>query len=487
MIDKNKINKLTRHFKSKKMATQLFGNYILFLIILIGIFMIAIGALLLYISINNKDAPTVNTTADYIIRQDYKDINVSNVIKYKGFVEVLDTNLVVIMESGSKHEVGFKYPMQYFHDMVTNNLKDDYFYSSKYGDNQDFILITAMPNNIYDTYTWGLEHIELLREVSKANQTRITFLKIFPFIIFIFSLSTMILYSKLTSRIFVKPLKKLLQGVNTLKSGEYSARVEINSLNEIGQLKDAVNLMAEKIQEEITLKEKSEQNRKRIILDISHDLKNPLTSILGYSELLLENDYILSEDRNKLLRVINNNSKRANDLIQDLFELSRVESTEYKLDIESHDIGEFLRELIAGYVPMMEQNGVKYEVDITEDEVELSFDRKNLDRALSNIILNSIKYNSEGITISVKLLIDDGMVLIIIEDDGVGIPKELQENIFEPFVRVDATRNSKTGGTGLGLAISKAIIVKHGGSIYLKSDIEKGCKFIIRLKESENE
>ncbi|MCJ7688703.1 MAG: ATP-binding protein, partial [Clostridiaceae bacterium] len=110
-----------------------------------------------------------------------------------------------------------------------------------------------------------------------------------------------------------------------------------------------------------------------------------------------------------------------------------------------------------------------------------------LDRALSNIILNSIKYNSTGITISVKLLIDDGMILIIIEDDGVGIPKELQENIFEPFVRVDATRNSKTGGTGLGLAISKAIIVKHGGSIYLKSDIENGCKFIIRLKESENE
>ncbi|MCJ7689117.1 MAG: HAMP domain-containing histidine kinase [Clostridiaceae bacterium] len=487
MIDKNKVNKLVSHFKSKKMATQLFGNYILFLVILIGIFMLAIGALLLYISINNNDAPTVNTTADYIIRQDYKDINVSNVIKYKGFVEVLDTNLVIIMENGSKHEVGFKYPMQYFHDMVTNNLKDDYFYSSKYGDNKDFILITAMPNNIYDTYTWGLEHIELLREVSKAKQTRITFLKIFPFIIFIFLLSTMVLYSKLTSRIFVKPLKKLLQGVNTLKSGEYSARVEINSLNEIGQLKDAVNLMAEKIQQEIILKEKSEQNRKRIILDISHDLKNPLTSILGYSELLLENDDILSEDRNKLLRVINNNSKRANDLIQDLFELSRVESTEYKLDIESHDIGEFLRELIAGYVPMMEQNGLEYEVDITEDEVELSFDRKSLDRALSNIILNSIKYNSTGITISVKLLIDDGMALIIIEDDGVGIPKELQENIFEPFVRVDATRNSKTGGTGLGLAISKAIIEKHGGSICLKSDIEKGCKFIIRLKESENE
>jgi signal transduction histidine kinase len=483
MINKEKLKKISDHFKSRNMATQLFQNYILFLVILVGIFMLAIGALLLYIFINDNDSPTINTTADYIIERNYKDINTTNVIKYKGFVEVLDRNLVIIMESGSKHEVGFKYPLQYFHDMVTNNLKDSYFYSSKYGANKDFILITAMPNNIYDTYTWGLEHIELLREVSKAKKTRITFLKIFPFIILIFLVSTMILYSKLTSRIFVKPLKKLLQGVNTLKNGEYSARVEINSLNEIGKLKDAINLMAEKIQQEITLKEKSEQNRKRIILDISHDLKNPLTSILGYSEFLLQNDDVPAAEKNKLLKVINNNSKRANDLIQDLFEFSRVESTEYKLNIERHDIGEFLRELIAGYVPMMEQSGVEYEVDITEDEVKFSFDRKNLDRAISNIILNSIKYNSPGITISVKLLIADGRALIIIEDDGVGIPKELQVNIFDPFVRVDATRNSKTGGTGLGLAISKAIIEKHGGSIYLMEDNDCGCKFIIRLKD----
>ena len=486
MINRKKIKKIATHFKSKKMATQLFKNYILFLIILVGIFMLSIGALLFYISINDNDSPAVNTTADYIIKKNYKEINVSNIIKYKGYVEVLDKNLVIIMENGSKHKVGFKYPLQYFHDMITNNLKDGYFYSSKYGDKKDFILITAMPNNIFDTYTWGLQRIEMLEEASKAKKTRLTFLKIFPFIIFIFLISTMILYSKLTSRMFVKPLQKLLQGVNTLKSGEYSARVEINSLNEIGQLKDAFNLMAEKIQQETLLKEKSEQNRKRMILDISHDLKNPLTSILGYSEFLLENHDILPEDKDKLLKVINNNSRRANDLIQDLFEYSRVESTEYKLDVRNHDIGEFLRELIAGYVPMMEQNGVQYEFDITEDEVEVPFDRKNLDRALSNIILNSIKYNSPGITINIKLLVADNSAVIIIGDDGVGIAKEFQENIFEPFVRVDAARNSRTGGTGLGLAISKAIIEKHGGNIYLVRDIDKGCKFIIRLKEGKN-
>ncbi|MGK0465272.1 hypothetical protein [Clostridium sp.] len=175
MINKNKLKKIASHFKSKKMATQLFGNYILFLVILVGIFMLAIGALLLYISINNKDSPTVNTTADYIISKDYKDINAQNVIKYKGFVEVLDINLVIIMEEGSKHEVGFKYSLQYFHDMITNNLNDDYFYSSKYGTNRDFILITAIPNNIYNTYSWGLQHIELLREVSKAKKTESLF------------------------------------------------------------------------------------------------------------------------------------------------------------------------------------------------------------------------------------------------------------------------------------------------------------------------
>ena len=482
MINRNVLKKIVTGLKSKKMATQLFINYILFLVILIGILALTMGALLFYLSTYYKDSPTVNTTAEHIIRQDYKDIDVSEIIKYRGYVEVLDKDLIIIMQSGSKHEEGFKYSLEYFHDMVTNNLKDGYFYSSKYENKKDYFLVTAVPNSAYDTYTWGIENIERLGVASKTQKTRLNFLEVLPFIILIFLLTTMILYSKLTSRMFVKPLKKLLQGVNTLKNGEYSARVEINSINEIGQLKDAFNLMAERIQEETLLKEKSEKSGKRMILDISHDLKNPLTSILGYSEFLLENDDISQEDRNKLLRVINNNSRRANDLIQDLFQLSRVESTEYKLDIRNHDIGEFLRELIAGYVPMMEQSGVQYEIDITEDEIEIPFDRKNLDRALSNIILNSVKYNDPGITISIKLLIANQKAVIIITDDGVGIPKEFHESIFEPFVRVDITRNSKTGGTGLGLSISKAIIEKHGGNIYLVQDINKGCKFIITLK-----
>ena len=487
MISRNKLKRIGSYFKSKKMATQLFKNYILFLIILIGIFLLAMVALITYSSINYIDSSTQSLTAQYIIKQSYKDINATNFIKHKGYVEVLNKNLVIVMQNGSKHEVGFKYTQKYYNDMTTNNLKDGYFYSSKYEQEKDFILITAMPDSIFDAYTWGIEHKDQLEEESNPQKTRLTFLKIFPFIILIFLISTMVLYSKLTSMMFVNPLKKLLQGVNTIKNGEYSARVEINSLNEIGQLKDAFNLMAEKIQQEKLLKEKAENNRKRMILDISHDLKNPLTSILGYSEFLLENEEITIGEKNKLLKVINNNSRRANDLIQDLFEFSRVESTEYKLDICNNDIGEFLRELIAGYVPIMEQKGVQYEFDVTEDEVEILFDRKNLDRALSNIILNSIKYNSPGITISIKLLVDNNEVVIIIEDNGVGIPKEFKENIFEPFVRVDTTRNSKNGGTGLGLAISKSIIEKHGGSITLAQDINKGCKFIIKLKNIKDD
>ena len=484
MINKNKLKKLAGYFKSKKMATQLFGNYIIFLIILIAIIMLTLVTLLFYLSVNNNNSLSKNnSTAEYIINQNFKGINVSNFIKYKGYVEVLDKNLVIVMENGSKHSVGFKYSQKYYHDMINNDLKDGYFYSSKYGNRKNSILITAMPNSIFDTYIWGLEHKEQLEAASKSSLRGPTFLEVFPFIIFVFLLSTMILYSKFTSMIFVKPLKKLLQGVNTFKNGEYSARVEINSLNEIGQLKDAFNLMAEKIQQERLLREKAEHNRKRMILDISHDLKNPLTSILGYSEFLLENNDISLEGKNRLLKVINNNSRRANDLIQDLFEFSRIESTEYKLNIGIHDMGEFLRELIAGYVPMMEQHGVKYKFDITEDEVEISFDRKNLDRALSNIILNSIKYNSAEITISIKLLLVDDTAVIIIEDDGLGIPKEFRGDIFEPFVRVDATRNSKTGGTGLGLAISKAIIEKHGGTICLAQTTDKGCKFIIKLRD----
>ncbi|MBU5439905.1 HAMP domain-containing histidine kinase [Tissierella sp. MSJ-40] len=303
----------------------------------------------------------------------------------------------------------------------------------------------------------------------------------FRFTAFVLLLS-FILYSKITSKVFIKPLQQLLKGVNKIIEGNYSVELRQNSrINEINELENAFNKMAQTIEKETELKEKAEESKKRMVLDISHDLKNPLTSIIGYSELLLKEDGLEEEKRKEVLKVILNNSIRASSLIQDLFEYSYLEKTDYELNLEKKDITEFLRELIALYIPLMEDKKFKYDFSVPDDGIYIYFDEKKLDRALSNLILNSIKYNQEGTELFIELKEEENKILITIEDRGMGIPLEIQNEIFKPFVRVDSARNSQTGGTGLGLAIAERIIDKHGGSITLESKQGEGTKFNIWL------
>jgi signal transduction histidine kinase len=165
----------------------------------------------------------------------------------------------------------------------------------------------------------------------------------------------------------------------------------------------------------------------------------------------------------------------------DLFDYSKLNSWDFELSMNEGDICEFLRTLIASYVPLMEENGFNYNFHIPDEAIYLPFDNENLDRALSNLIINSTKYNPSNTTITVSCYKDNKYLNIIVEDDGIGIPKDRSESMFDPFTRGDESRTTKNPGTGLGLAITKAVILKHKGSIRLISDVNKGCKFIIKL------
>jgi signal transduction histidine kinase len=202
---------------------------------------------------------------------------------------------------------------------------------------------------------------------------------------------------------------------------------------------------------------------------------------MGYSEFIIKISYMPKEELDKYLETIRSNSIRANTLIQDLFEYSRLEIIDFKLSFKSMDINEFLKNIIASYVPQFESKSINYDFDIPEEKTYIAFDEKQLDRAISNLILNSIKYNPSGTTTKIKAGVVNNCFNIVLEDDGVGIPVELKQDIFQAFVQADTSRNSQTRGTGLGRAITKKIIDKHGGSISLESDTNKGSKFVIKL------
>jgi signal transduction histidine kinase len=283
------------------------------------------------------------------------------------------------------------------------------------------------------------------------------------------------IYSRITAARITKPLKKLCDGTRLLREGDYSARVDLRLKNEFAELQNTFNEMAARIGREIALRQKSEEDRRRLILDISHDLKNPLSSIQGYAEMLCQ------KSESPELTVIHQNSQRANRLLNELFELSKLDSPDFALKPAKTDICETLRQICAEIVPQLESANFKYEFDIPEDSIYVMLDAGHFGRLIQNLTDNAVRYNPKGTTISVSLTVHNKTAIIDFNDNGIGIPSHLTQDIFKPFVRADDSRNSQTGGSGLGLSIAKKIAQAHGGDLILCEGGNKGCNFKITI------
>lgn len=311
-----------------------------------------------------------------------------------------------------------------------------------------------------------------------GNKNQIIILVVINIILLLIILN---IFAKVTARKFIKPIEVLNDGIKEITKGNYGKHVYIKKDNEFKELADGFNLMSEAIKLEKDENERLQQERNKLILHISHDLKNPLSAVLGYSEILTSSDKLTEEDKNEYLNIINRNSKRATKIITDLFEFSLLDSMDYKLNTRRQDVNEVLREIVAYYIPELESKEFNYDFDISEDEYLINIDEVKFTRAISNLIDNSIKYNEKNTTLSVISVKSEDGVEIRISDDGKGIEDEVRGTIFDAFVREDKARRSSTGGTGLGLAITKAIIEKHNGIIELV-DGAKGTEFKIILK-----
>lgn len=226
------------------------------------------------------------------------------------------------------------------------------------------------------------------------------------------------------------------------------------------------------------LEKKQKTIEKRLILDISHDLKNPLTSTMGSLELCLQQDDFNPKQKHYLKMAYDNNI-RAKALINDLFEYSKMDSPEYKLKLEKVDFCEYMRIQIASELDSIDEAGFNSEYEIPEKSINAEIDTIQFGRVIHNLISNTIKYNEGNTKIQIVIKEMDRNIEIIIKDNGIGIDKELTTEIFNRFVR--GNKNSQTSGTGLGLTIAKKIVTMHNGTITLETDINMGCTFEIIL------
>ena len=235
--------------------------------------------------------------------------------------------------------------------------------------------------------------------------------------------------------------------------------------------------------QEQELREKYERARNLMLSDIAHDLRTPITTIGGYAKALNDGLVTSEEKRTEYLEVIQNKSERMNDLITLLFDYVRLDSENFALRLEKINITELLRENAALLYADVEEKNMEFEIDIPEERIDLTVDKLQVSRVVTNLINNALKHNREGTTISLQMKNFASCYQIIVSDNGMMISPLVAEHIFEPFFIADASRDSQ-GGSGLGLSIAKKIVEMHGWTIELLQDFERQEKsFVINIKK----
>jgi len=249
--------------------------------------------------------------------------------------------------------------------------------------------------------------------------------------------------------------------------------------------------MSHQLKDGQIIKAKYERNRNELIAGISHDLKTPITSILGYVEGINEGVANTEEKMQTYMDIIYNNAKYTNQLIDDLFLFSKLDINQINYQFSSVGVKDYFEDIFVEKKIDLEEQGhkVSYQT-VVEDDMLMAIDPKMIYRVVANIIGNAVKYNDkEQLDLKLKLTQLEGNdegIHISITDNGAGIEEEQLGHIFDVFYRVDASRNKDIGGSGLGLSISRQLVEAHGGKIWAESEIGEGTTFHFTLVDQSS-
>ena len=237
--------------------------------------------------------------------------------------------------------------------------------------------------------------------------------------------------------------------------------------------------------QDITEHVKLDNMRKEFVADVSHELKTPITSIMGYADTLLETDHD-KEIETKFLGVISSEAKRMAKLVTDLLSLSRFDSNKIAVEKEEFDLGELAKKCQEKLQIEIDKKKLQVHCLVTANVPPVYAEKDGIERVIINILSNSIKYTNENgkINIYVGFVYNDAYIKFI--DTGIGIPEEDLERIFDRFYRVDKARTRESGGTGLGLSIAKEILDRNNGTIDIKSKLGEGTEVVIRIPTKTN-
>ena len=292
----------------------------------------------------------------------------------------------------------------------------------------------------------------------------------------VFSVSFLLLQTR-----SMRYISRISAAMHEIAEGDLNITLDVEGDDEFADMAENLNNMVEELRQLMDKERESERTKNELITNVAHDLRTPLTSIIGYLELLSGPVKLNEEMQKKYLDITYKKSKRLQKLIEDLFGFTKLNYGKISMKVSKVDIVKLLSQMLEEFYPNFMEKNLAYELQSNVTAKVITADGNLLARLFDNLINNAIKYGAEGKKVIVKVDATDTIVTVSVTNFGYVIPKDELPLLFEKFYRVEQSRSTNTGGTGLGLAIAKNIVDMHGGTIGVTSDLN-GTVFTVKLK-----
>ena len=294
--------------------------------------------------------------------------------------------------------------------------------------------------------------------------------------ILLFSVTFMILQEP-----YIRYISRISEAVQNISEGDLNTVIDVIGDDEFSSMAANLNHMAADIKKLMEKERESERTKNELITNVAHDLRTPLTSIIGYLELLAGNQQVPADMQHKYIEIAYGKSRRLQKLIEDLFGFTKLNCGKIAMHVGQIDIVKLLGQLVEEAYPNFVEKGLSYDLQSNVPAKIINADGNLLARLFDNLIGNAIKYGADGKRVLVKIHAEGETVTVSVTNYGHVIPTDELPLIFNKFYRVEQSRSSSTGGTGLGLAIAKEIVDMHGGTISVASDLN-GTVFTVKLQ-----
>lgn len=388
----------------------------------------------------------VNEDNDVIYDSKYKDVNIDS--EYKNRIRRTDRDGIEFYTSYSGEQI---------HEFVT-----PFFIGDK---NVGTFIVGFSQNEIKRQIDNGLSLI-----ISKIKKIALITLVLFIFLSYFLSYYT-----------FVKPIKMLIKASEQITNGNLDVEIKVNRKDEIGILSKTFNNMAKQIKELDSMKDS-------FVSSVSHELRSPLSAIDGYCDLLIDcaNNNYSKEQQLKGLQIIKQATVRLTTFINNILDLAKMKANKLEIKKIDADVVSLINEIVTLYQPMVLQQKKKIYFEINDDIPKINIDVEKIKQVITNLVGNAMKFTKENGNIVIKAFPNsdgygDDYIEIWVQDDGIGIPKQLVDLIFQKFYQIQEGKFKEPKGTGLGLAIVFEMVRIHNGYVWASSDENRGATFKIAL------